>query len=249
MAAAPTLYDFDVTNRWTGMVQFTAKIEADPSVPFGIRLGLAIKWALGSGAYLSDANLSGANLSGANLSDAYLSDANLSGANLSGANLSGAYLRGAYLRDANLSDANLSGAYLRGAKGITPERTHALAALPYLPGKLHAFKLVTPEGEGHVQGGIKYVVGKTAEEPAASTDPYELCGQGLHVADLPWVLREWCEGYRILVVEFTAKDIACIPLGTDGKFRLRRLKVLKDITDELRANGVFGSVEAQAEAA
>jgi uncharacterized protein YjbI with pentapeptide repeats len=104
------LYDFPVTNRWSGAVIFTAKIEADPSVLFGLRVGAAIKWALGEkkdlrGAYLRDANLSGANLSGANLSGANLSDANLSGANL----------RGAYLRDANLSGANLSGANLRGA--------------------------------------------------------------------------------------------------------------------------------------
>jgi uncharacterized protein YjbI with pentapeptide repeats len=119
------LYDFPVTNRWSGAVIFTAKIEADPSVLFGLRVGAAIKWALGekkdlSGANLSDANLSGANLRGAylrgaNLSGANLSGANLSGANLSDANLSGANLRGAYLRDANLSGANLSGANLRGA--------------------------------------------------------------------------------------------------------------------------------------
>jgi hypothetical protein len=299
MADAPALYDLPVTNRWTGKVQFTAKIAADPDQPLGVRIGLAVKWAIESGvylrganlsdAYLSGANLSGAYLSGANLSDAYLSDADLSGANLSdadlsGANLSGAdlsdaYLRGAYLSGADLSGANLSdanlrgaylsgadlsganlsdaylrdaylrGAYLSGAKGFSPERSHALAALPYLPGKLRAFKLVNANGEGHVNGGIKYTVGKTAEEPNADCDPGNQCSSGLNVADLPWVLREWCEGYRVLVVEFTAKDIACIPHGTDGKFRLKRCKVLSDITDELRANGVFGPAEVQAEAA
>jgi hypothetical protein len=276
---ADALYDLPVTSRWTGKVQFTAKIAAHPDQPLGIRIGLAVKWAIESGANLSDANLSGANLSdaylrganlsdanlsGANLSDAYLRGANLSGANLSdanlsGANLSGANLRGANLSDANLSDAdlsdaNLSGAYLRdadlsGAKGFSPERSHALAALPYLPGKLRAFKLVNANGEGHVTGGIKYPVGKTVEEPNADCDPGNQCSSGLNVADLPWVLREWCEGYRVLVVEFTAKDIACIPHGTDGKFRLKRCKVLSDITDELRANGVFGPAEGQAEAA
>jgi hypothetical protein len=80
-----------------------------------VKLGLAIKWAVKSGANLSDAYLRDANLSGANLSDAYLRGANLSGANLSDANLSGANLSDAYLRGANLSGANLSGAYLRGA--------------------------------------------------------------------------------------------------------------------------------------
>ena len=101
---------FEIKNRWTGNVQFTAEIEADDNTPWGVKVGLAIKWA-----YESGANLSGANLSGANLSDANLSDAYLSGANLSGANLRGAYLRDAYLSGANLSGAYLSGAYLSGA--------------------------------------------------------------------------------------------------------------------------------------
>jgi hypothetical protein len=36
----------------------------------------------------------------------------------------------------------------------------------------------------------------------------------------------------VLLVEFTAADIACIPTGTDGKFRLRKFTVVgeKDIT-------------------
>jgi len=123
-ARKPKLIDQPITNRWSGEVQFTAKIEADPAAPLGVRIGLAVRWAIEndaylSGAYLSGANLSGANLRGANLRGAnlrganlrgaYLSDANLSDANLSGANLSGANLRGAYLRGAYLSGANLSG--------------------------------------------------------------------------------------------------------------------------------------------
>ena len=36
------------------------------------------------------------------------------------------------------------------------------------------------------------------------------------------------EGFRILIVEFTAKDIAAIPTGTDGKFRLHRCKVVAE---------------------
>jgi hypothetical protein len=112
---ADALYDLPVTSRWTGKVQFTAKIAAHPDQPLGIRIGLAVKWAIESGANLSDANLSGANLSDAYLRGANLSGANLSDANLSGANLSGANLRGANLSDANLSDANLSDANLRAA--------------------------------------------------------------------------------------------------------------------------------------
>jgi len=134
---------FDVFNRFSGEVQFTAEIEASDTALSSVKLGLAVRWAVKnranlSGAYLSGANLSGANLYGANLSGvnlsranlsgAYLSGANLSGANLYGANLSGANLSGAYLSGANLSGANLyganlsganlSGAYLSGANGV-----------------------------------------------------------------------------------------------------------------------------------
>ncbi|VIO73853.1 pentapeptide repeat-containing protein [Bradyrhizobium ivorense] len=111
------LLKFDVRNRFTGDVQFTAEIDCRDDALTSVKLGLAIKWAIKSGANLSGAYLSGAYLSGANLSGAYLSRAYLSGANLSGAYLSRAYLSGAnlsgaYLSRANLSGANLSGAYL-----------------------------------------------------------------------------------------------------------------------------------------
>jgi hypothetical protein len=38
---------------------------------------------------------------------------------------------------------------------------------------------------------------------------------------------------RILVAEFTAEDIAAIPHGTDGKFRVRRCRIVaeKDLTE------------------
>ena len=88
--ATTSLIKFEVRSRWTGHVQFVAEIEADESAPFAIKVALAVKWALKSGANLSGALLSGANLSGALLSGADLSGANLRSADLSGANLSGA---------------------------------------------------------------------------------------------------------------------------------------------------------------
>jgi hypothetical protein len=124
---------FEIKHHWSGAVVFTAEIECADDAPASIKLGLAVRVAVKSGAYLSGANLSGANLSGAYLSGANLSwayligadlsganliGANLSGANLSGANLSGAYLIGAYLSGANLIGADLSGADLSGANLI-----------------------------------------------------------------------------------------------------------------------------------
>jgi hypothetical protein len=136
---------FDILNRFSGAVQFTAEIECTADALASVKMGLAVRCAVKAdanlaganlaganlaGAYLAGANLAGAYLAGASLAGAYLADANLAGANLAGANLAGAYLAGAnlagaylagaslagaYLADANLADANLAGAYLAGA--------------------------------------------------------------------------------------------------------------------------------------
>ena len=74
--------------------------------------------------------------------------------------------------------------------------------------------------------------GKVTTAESANTDTSEHCGAGINVATLDWCLREWQTGWRIIVVEFTAKDIAAIPTTTDGKFRLHRCKMVgeKDLT-------------------
>ncbi len=125
---------FDILNRWTGAVQFTAEIEcAEDALP-SIKLGLAVRCAVKAGAYLADANLAGANLARANLADANLADANLAGAYLAGANLAGANLADAYLADANLAGAYLAGAYLAGANLAGAYLAGAYLAGAYLAG-------------------------------------------------------------------------------------------------------------------
>jgi hypothetical protein len=186
-----------------------------------------------SGADLTGADLSGANLTGADLSGANLTGADLSGANLSWANLSGAYLSWANLSGANLSGAYLSGAYLSGAVGIVRDRHVDLLMLLDQPGPIRAYKMVTKDGDSPIHEiKLRYEVGLTVEVANANTDPNEPCGVGIHVATLPWILREWREGHRVLLVEFVAADIACIPTATDGKFRLHRCTVVaeKDVS-------------------
>ena len=202
--------------------------------------GAYLSGAYLSGAYLSGANLSGANLSWANLSGANLSGANLSRANLSRANLSGAYLSGANLSRADLSRANLSRANLSRAKGIDPRRAVDLLMLLDQPGLIRAYKLVTAEGYGPFIRGLRYVVGESVSVDNADCDPLNECGAGINVATLPWCLCAWRKGYRILVVEFTAADIASIPTATDGKFRLHRCTVVdeKDLVDLGLVTGV-----------
>lgn len=101
------------------------------------------------------------------------------------------------------------------------------------PGEIRAYKLVTPEGYGPFNGGIKYAVGGHYEVADANTDEHSQCAAGINLATLDWCLREWNEGYRILVCEFTADDIAAIPIASDGKFRVFRYDVVgeKNIAD------------------
>ena len=116
---------YDIQNRHTGEIQFTADFACADNVSDLVKIGMAVRWAIENDVDLSGANLRYANLSEADLSEADLTEANLRGANLSyanlhsallsEANLHGANLRGANLREADLTEANLSYVDLHGA--------------------------------------------------------------------------------------------------------------------------------------
>jgi hypothetical protein len=61
---------FDVLNRWTGAVQFTAEIECADDAPASVKLGLSVIWGAKNKASLIRANLDGASLIRANLNGA-----------------------------------------------------------------------------------------------------------------------------------------------------------------------------------
>ena len=210
---------FEIKHRVSGNVIFSLETKS---------FKLCIEAAINSGA-----DLSGADLSGANLSEANLSEANLSGADLSGANLSEANLYRADLSGANLSEANLSGANLYRAKGMNPFATTPLLLLKDQVGKIRAYKLTKENGEGPYQGGIVYEIGKSVSVQDACTNETQQCAAGISLATLDWCIKEWREGYRILIAEFTRKDIAAIPTATDGKFRVSKCKIVgeKDLKE------------------
>jgi hypothetical protein len=188
-----------------------------------------------SGANLSCANLYGANLSCANLYGANLYGANLSCANLYGADLYGADLYGADMSGANLSCANLSGADLSKTTGINQYLSTPLLILAEQPGKIRAYKMVSKDGFSPITTTkrILYEIGKSYSVENANMDVSEMCAAGISLATLDWCMKEWREGWRILVAEFTAKDIAAIPTATDGKFRVHRCKIVgeKDLKE------------------
>ncbi len=94
----------------------------------------------------------------------------------------------------------------------------------YQPGNVRLFKLVDAALQSPIQATekIQYAIGESLAVGDADTDESAQCSSGINVASLDWCLREWREGWRILIVEFTAADIAAIPVGSDGKIRLRR---------------------------
>jgi len=191
-------------------------------------------------AYRKGLSLIGASLNRASLFGASLIGASLDRASLDGASLIGASLDGASLIGASLDGASLIGASLNRATGISPERCTPLLMLLDQPGPIRAYKLVTADGVGPFNRGITYTVGESYEVPGADTDPSRMCPPdcpGIYVATLDWCLKEWQPGFRILLVEFTAADIAAIPTATDGKFRLHRCRVVgeKDLPGLLLA--------------
>jgi uncharacterized protein YjbI with pentapeptide repeats len=212
----------EIKSRWHSQILFS--VEANS-------LKAALEIAIQKKAYLRGADLRGAYLRGAYLRGAYLTGADLTGAYLRGAYLTGAYLRGAYLTGADLTGADLRGAYLRGAylrgtKGINKYRVTPLLFLKDQPGKIHAYKLINRKGEGPFNGGIQYEIGTVAEVEAWEEDETIQCAAGISLATLDWCMNEWQQGCRILIAEFTADDIVAIPIATDGKFRVKRCKIV-----------------------
>ena len=192
---------FEIKSWINGGVLFSCETES---------LKLAVELAVKSHANLSYANLHNANLSYADLRDADLYNADLSYANLS---------------YANLHNANLSYADLRDAKNVNKNRCTPLLVLCDQPGKIRAYKLVTEKGVGPFCGGIFYEKGKTYTVADADCSEAQ-CAKGISLATLDWCMNEWQPGYRILIAEFTAKDIASIPIATDGKFRVKKCKIV-----------------------
>ncbi len=107
---------FDILNRFSGEVQFSAEIDCKADDLPSVKLGMAVKVAVKERANLYGADLRSADLRSANLYGADLYGADLRSADLYGANLYGADLYGANLYGANLYGADLYGADLKDAK-------------------------------------------------------------------------------------------------------------------------------------
>ena len=180
-------------------------------------------------ANLRDADLRSADLQDADLRFADLRDADLRFVNLRDADLRFADLRDADLRPADLQDADLRFADLWSAKYEEPLFLPDLYSLKLLPPetKLTFWKYLE-KGESPYQE-YQYEVGREYSSDAFGNNEANLCGAGLNVATLTWCLKDSFPADEFIEVEFLAGDIIAIPYATDGKFRVRKLKVLRQI--------------------
>ena len=140
-----------------------------------------------------------------------------------------AYLRGADLRGAYLQEADLQGADLRGAdlQGTILSEINWLSYIGIVPderGIARAYKMTNAKGEGPYNGGINYAENNAVEVDSIDTDAYNQCGHGINLATLQWCLSNKSDdSYRLFLMELsTSPDNICVPVATDGKFRVKK---------------------------
>jgi hypothetical protein len=113
------------------------------------------------------------------------------------------------------------------------------------PGLIRAYKLVTDQNTGPHYPGINYQIRQKYEVLDANCDEQTVCACGISLGTLDWCMKEWRVGYKILVAEFSASDIAAIPIGSDGKFRVFRCEIVGE--RDLKELGLIEEKKAEAE--
>lgn len=200
---------------------------------------------------LTEADIRCANLRYANLKSSVLYKADLTSADLRDTNLQDASLQGAQLEEADLRGANLTDVYLaniqlrhtriRGVHMCVKQAAYIMPDLYLLKMqdptlKLKAWKYLAQDYGSPIYDGperIIYEIGGVYKAPRIEGDALLECAAGLHVAPLSWCIREACDPRAVFAeVEFEIKDIVAIPFFTDGKFRVKKLKVLRIIDKE-----------------
>ena len=95
------------------------------------------------------------------------------------------------------------------------------------------YKIVNSYNEGIFYGGIDYKIGAEIVDNDFDSDETKPCAAGINLATLDWCMREYHEGYKILICEFPKEynnePNICIPIATDGKFRVKYCKVVDEI--------------------
>jgi len=127
-----------------------------------------------------------------------------------------------YKKDANL----------RNAENLPLSFKSDLNILKFQKGKIRAFKYLN--GNKSPYEHIEYKIGKTYICKDFDDDERKLCSKGYNVATLDWCLRDtnYDLSKTYIIVEFEAKDIVAIPYNSDGKFRVKKMKIVRKLTQK-----------------
>ena len=191
------------------------------------------------------ANLSYSDLRYSDLRGSDLSYSDLRYSDLRGSDLSYSDLRGSNLRGSNLSYSDLRYSDLRGSNLSYSDLRYSKNLDPFWVCDLYSIKMQDPDaklrfwkfiidGRSPIQdiGKITYKVGKTYTEEQCDNNETLDCGAGLNVATLQWCLKETINNSaaEFIEVQFKVSDIVAVPYSSDGKFRVRELKVLRRLS-------------------
>ena len=156
-------------------------------------------------------------------------NSDLSYSDLRNSDLSNSDLSYSNLSNSNLSYSNLSYSNLSNAKFKEPLFLPDLYSLKGQPPEtVLRFWKYLKNGKSPYQH-FKYEVDKEYEFDDYSADEQESCAKGGNVATLVWCLKDSSVADEFIEVEFKVSDIVAIPYATDGKFRVKRFKVIRKI--------------------
>jgi hypothetical protein len=176
-----------------------------------------LKWIQGNGGKY--ANLYGADLRNANLYGADLRNADLRNADLCNANLYDADLRGADLRNADLRSANLTKTILENINWLS-----YIGIVPDAKGYAYAYKMSQKDSNScqYPTDEINYDTQETFTAEL-DRDVFAHCSSGINLATFAWCLNNKEDNYRLFLMKFRVdKDNVCVPVATDGKFRVAK---------------------------
>jgi hypothetical protein len=112
---------FDVLNRWTGKVQFTAEIETTPDMARGWKLRLAVAWALANSMPVKSAMLDGADFtdyicpSGSRFDGSSFVDSSFDGSSFVGSSFVGSSFVGSSFVGSSFDDSSFDGSSFVGS--------------------------------------------------------------------------------------------------------------------------------------
>jgi len=100
-------------------------------------------------------------------------------------------------------------------------------------GKLTLYKYLQLNNLSPYRNAL-YEVGKTYSMPRSDCDEniYNECGAGFNVATWEWCIKELGTrgpDHKLIEVSVSFQDIIAIPITTDGKIRVRKMKMVREV--------------------